>query len=422
VLKISIILSFLAFSCVVQAQEKLPFLDQKVTYRLEGQTIADVLKALESSHQGLVFVYSSSTFDSQRKVTGGFRHVTLRALLTEVFKEEQVDFQEKGSKIIIRPRKTDHKPKGRATPKSDPGTEEERVKRKLVVRPTQTRSVDAKVEDQKKIKQGPETGVTREEIQTVSNESTSLVSSLDTNIQIVENNKYLSFDRKSISFPVLNFPEAAIDSSYLESKEYKRTLAKEQKALKRLQRQEERQNEEKKFRGYATSYTGLTQVGGKSGIQMGGSLVWLKNRRWGFGLSGYAVQRAVENDQVLSNDYRLAGGYGGFFVEYTPRPSDKIHLSFPILIGGGGLAYMQQVDRDLNLGNAIIEDAQAFAVIEPGVTVEANLLKFLRVGASLSYRYTTDTTLSYQSNSDQIAGGSALNSLSFGVVVKLGIF
>lgn len=421
-LKISIILSFLAFSCVVQAQEKLPFLDQKVTYRLEGQTIADVLKALESSHQGLVFVYSSSTFDSQRKVTGGFRHVTLRALLTEVFKKEQVDFQEKGSKIIIRPRKTNHKPKGRATPKSDPGTEDERVRRKLFIRPTQTRSVDARVEEKKKIEQGPKTGVIREEIQTVSNESTSLVSSLDTNIQIVENNRYLSFNRKSISFPALNFPETAIDSSYLDSKAYKRTLAKEQKALRRERRQEERKNEEKKFRAYATSYTGLTQVGGKSGIQMGGSLVWLKNRRWGFGLSGYAAQRAVENDLALSGEYRLASGYGGLFVEYTPRPSDRIHLSFPLLVGGGGVVYIQQVDRDLNLGEALIEDSKAFAVIEPGVTVEANLLKFLRVGASLSYRYTTDTTLSYQSSSDQIAGGNALNSLSFGVVVKVGIF
>ncbi len=421
-LKIRIILSFLAFSCVVQAQEKLPFLDQKVTYRLEGQTIADVLKNLESSHEGLVFVYSSSTFDRQRKVSGGFRHVTLKALLTEVFKEEQVDFQEKGSKIIIRQKKIEYKPKGQAKPKSNPGTEEVRVKRKLVVRPTQTRNVDARVEDQKEVKPEPETLVTREEIQTVSNESTTLVSSLDTNIQIVENNKYLSFEKKGLVIPSLDFPKTETDSSYLKSKAYKRSLSKEQKALKRLERQAERQNEEKKFRAYVTSYTGITQVGGKSGIQMGGSLVWLKNRRWGFGLSGYAVQRAVENDQALSGDYRLASGYGGLFVEFTPRPSDKIHLSFPILIGGGGLAYMQQVDRDLNLGDALIEDSQAFAVLEPGIVLEANLIKFIRVGMSLSYRYTTDTTLNYRSNSDQIAGGSALNSLSFGVVVKLGIF
>ncbi|OEK02772.1 hypothetical protein BFP97_15100 [Roseivirga sp. 4D4] len=406
----------------MQAQENQPFLDQKVTYRLEGQTIVDVLKTLESNHEGLVFVYSSSAFDLQQKVSGGFRHVTLRVLLKEIFKGVKVDFQEKGSKVIIRPKKRD-KPKGQTAAKEGSEVKKVELRSKPRVRPVQEKKVDTTtIRGSKEVEQQSKVLVAQEEIQTASNESTTLVSSLDTNIHVIRNEKYLSFEKRTFSSPRLNFPETAIDSSYLESKKRKRTLAKEQKALKRLQRQEERQNEEKKFRAYATSYTGLTQVGGKSGIQMGGSLVWLKNRRWGFGLSGYAVQRAVENDQVLSNDYRLAGGYGGFFVEYTPRPSDKIHLSFPILIGGGGVAYMQQVDRGLNLGNALIEDSQAFAVIEPGVAVEANLLKFIRVGASLSYRYTTDTTLNYQSNSDQIAAGSALNSLSFGVVVKLGIF
>ncbi|MBO3698694.1 hypothetical protein [Roseivirga sp. E12] len=424
-IKISIILSFLAFSCVVQAQGKTPFLDQKVSYELTDQPIVEILKTLEANHKGLVFVYSSSTFDMQRKVSGHFQEVTLSDLLKEVFKEEYVDFQEKSSKIIIKPKK---KPKESSTTQKkvaqDTSKKETKLRRRarVVSRPVSQKKIEASTEDIESPVSYPVKLEIEKEADTISEESKSQTPKIHFDLVSLENNKSLTFNRTKLVYPHMSYTNTLIDSSLLESKAYKRAILKEEKEKKRQERQQERLNEEKKFRAYITSYTGYTQVGGNGGIQMGGSLVWLKNKRWGFGLSGYAVQRAVDSDMVLSGDYRLAGGYGGVFVEYTPRPSDKFHLSFPLLIGGGGLAYLQQIDRSVSVTDPLVEDSHAFAVIEPGVTFEANLLKFLRVGMSVSYRYTTNTALNYQSNSDQIVNGTAINSLSFGVSVKAGIF
>ncbi len=422
-----IILSLLAISCVVQAQEVQPVLERKVTHHFNEVSIEEALRILEAEHEGLVFVYSSSTFDMERSVSGDFREIPLKTVLEEIFKQEAVDFQEKKTKIIIKPRKKSAgKLKARVETKPTPSQGETarklpKAKRKGLVRSPDT--IALKNSEQE-----------RTTIQKVESRSVMLTQALEAS-QIIEerfveapvaqidHHIALTFKERTIPTPLLNYSLVkVIDSTYFKSKSYQKVLTKAKRDSAKEARLQARLNEEKKFRTYLTSYTGYTQVGGEAGIQLGGSLVWLKNRRWGFGLSGYAVQSAVQNDMVLSSDYRLAGGYGGFFLEYTPRPSERFHFSFPLMVGGGGLTYMQQVDGGLNLGNGLIEDSQAFAVIEPGVVLETNLLRFLRVGMSLSYRYTTNAALNYQNNSDQIVSGTGINSFSFGVLVKVGVF
>ena len=54
-----------------------------------------------------------------------------------------------------------------------------------------------------------------------------------------------------------------------------------------------------------------------------------------------------------------------------------------------------------------------FFVIEPGVKVECNVIKALRIGIGISYRYTPDLDLKYTS-SDLINQFTAKLSLRFG--------
>lgn len=88
----------------------------------------------------------------------------------------------------------------------------------------------------------------------------------------------------------------------------------------------------------------------------------------------------------------LEGGYGGLLVEYTIFPKSPVHLTFPVLIGGGGASYVSENeytvwDEDEWDTEHHIIDEDLFFVVEPGVKVEFNLLRFMRLNAGVSYRY-----------------------------------
>ena len=91
----------------------------------------------------------------------------------------------------------------------------------------------------------------------------------------------------------------------------------------------------------------------------------------------------------------LEGGYGGLLLEYTLFPKSTVHVTFPLLIGGGGASYVtdkEYVEWDEDEWdewddcNKVL-DTDGFFVIEPGVRAEVNILKFMRLNAGISYRY-----------------------------------
>jgi hypothetical protein len=113
----------------------------------------------------------------------------------------------------------------------------------------------------------------------------------------------------------------------------------------------------------------------------------------------------------------LYGGYGGVKFEFRILPSSPIHVNFPILIGGGGLVYntwtYHNSNYDYNNYNGTTIDSDAFFMVEPGAMVELNLVKFLRLDAGVSYRYTPDLDL-IQTSSGLINNFNANLSLKFG--------
>ena len=113
----------------------------------------------------------------------------------------------------------------------------------------------------------------------------------------------------------------------------------------------------------------------------------------------------------------LNGGYGGLKLEYRLKPNNKIHVAFPLLIGGGGLGYSvygpgNWPEDDYDYDNTEW-DGDAFFVIEPGVTVGLNLLKFMRLDAGLSYRYAPGVELP-NTSSNLFNNLNAIISLKFG--------
>lgn len=123
------------------------------------------------------------------------------------------------------------------------------------------------------------------------------------------------------------------------------------------------------------------------------------NKKWGIGLGGYSTignqftPTALNANKALS----LRSMYGGLKFEYTPKPNSALHVSFPLLIGAG----MAQVDSAGSRGsqfgwggnnrhnrdfNRLGAGGTAYMVIQPGVNLEANVFRFVKIFAGVSYR------------------------------------
>ena len=155
---------------------------------------------------------------------------------------------------------------------------------------------------------------------------------------------------------------------------------------------------------------GYSQFGHKSVFLPGMSLGVILNHHWTIGVTGNFI--GDHNGMHFNNIYydsatmsmhgaNLSGGYGGLLLEYILLPRSRVHIVFPLMIGYGSMYYSNQTHhRDSTFSfNSHHEwhhgyiSKDGFFVVEPGVRVEFNVVKSLRVGLGISYRYTPDLKL-----------------------------
>ncbi|MFC2102382.1 hypothetical protein ACFLS7_05260 [Bacteroidota bacterium] len=170
-----------------------------------------------------------------------------------------------------------------------------------------------------------------------------------------------------------------------------------------------------------------TQFTGNKNVFLLGLTMGVTFNHWvSVGLSGYGIVNSgnIQYDQLVYDDFdkkwqsaNLYGGYGGLLLEFLVIPKSPVHVSFPILIGGGGLTYMYRPDYidKYDWGGYQTVDWDAFFVIQPGVRVEFNIVKFFRIGVGASYRYTPDLDLVNTSK-------NLINQFNANVSLKFGKF
>ncbi|MCU4157921.1 hypothetical protein J1N10_18250 [Carboxylicivirga sp. A043] len=188
--------------------------------------------------------------------------------------------------------------------------------------------------------------------------------------------------------------------------------------------------EGKSHGGYGAVMINYSEIMDRDALLIGARGAWVVDHNFGIGLGGYGFMTDPQWDNVLNEEYQVSGGYGGILVEPIVGAKSPVHLSFPILIGAGGVAYNQhwQENEDNDYDDENYEDSDAFFVIEPGIELEFNMIKFMRMGLSVSYRYTSDINLSYRTstlnkpNPNVIGSADMLRGFNFGLVMKFGKF
>lgn len=166
--------------------------------------------------------------------------------------------------------------------------------------------------------------------------------------------------------------------------------------------------------GYGAITIGYSVIDNKDAIMIGGRGAWIIGHWFAIGFGGLGFINDMNFNNVLSQNVNLTGGYGGLILEPIILPRIPVHISTPVLFGVGGIAYMTSYgSADSNEPNYMTEDATSFVIIEPGVDVELNIVKFFRLGLGASYRYTSEINL-YDTSPGVLNGLSYYISLKFG--------
>ena len=169
--------------------------------------------------------------------------------------------------------------------------------------------------------------------------------------------------------------------------------------------------------GYGAFWMGYSTIDNKHSLQFGGRGSWIIQHSFAIGFGGTGFINEYHYDIILDKDVFLTGGYGGIYLEPILFPKEPVHLAFPVLFGAGGISFVSYNDADWNAN--FVEDYEAFLIIEPGVEIELNLTRFMRVGFGTTYRYPTSFDVGQISGS---ADTESLRGFTYNITFKFGSF
>lgn len=168
---------------------------------------------------------------------------------------------------------------------------------------------------------------------------------------------------------------------------------------------------------YGAFSIGYSEIEDRQAVTFGGRLEWIAGHSIGIGFGGTGFINENHYEPSLNSDVFLTGGYGGLYIEPIVMPNFPVHLSFPILLGGGGVSY---VTEDMNYDHNMIEDSEAFLVAEPGAELELNLTRNFRLAIGTSYRFTTPFNVGTSESTS--VSSKALQGFTYMMTFKFGRF
>ena len=140
-------------------------------------------------------------------------------------------------------------------------------------------------------------------------------------------------------------------------------------------------NQDLRISGLGGPFMQFTSVAGDFGFMMGAGGAVLLNDFF-FGGYGLGLTNAIP-DYVNDNpSNKLTLGHGGFWLGYALFGNKPIHVTFSSMIGWGEFGITQ-----FDVYAPYIRDN--IFIMAPTVELEANLTRYFRIGAGVSYNFYT---------------------------------
>jgi hypothetical protein len=156
-----------------------------------------------------------------------------------------------------------------------------------------------------------------------------------------------------------------------------------------------------------------SRIQDRDALFFGGRGGWVANHRFVFGAGGFALVTRIappEGAPEIGEDLRTEFGYGGLWLEYILLPDKLVHASFGTLLGGGAVAY-SRIRRTARQDRQVESDV--VFTVEPVLSAELNLTRFLRMSVGVGYRHVASVDLAGLRQED-LSGFSGSVMLKFG--------
>lgn len=242
--------------------------------------------------------------------------------------------------------------------------------------------------------------------------------------------------KKIILFTILAIFTSALIAQTTEDEGTKKT--KEEKKKEKLELREEKkfnkekQKKEKKERpkevitlmgkvdshgGYAAMGMSYSEINKIPAMSFNARGSWVIGHAFAFGIGGTGFVSDFQFNEIAEENTSYQGGYGGLYFEPIILPRFPVHISFPMFIGAGGIAEIIDFTNFENYETSLY-DASSFLLFEPGVELELNFFKHLRIAFGATYRY--PATINFSNST--LEAEKALEGLTMGVTFKIGKF
>lgn len=175
------------------------------------------------------------------------------------------------------------------------------------------------------------------------------------------------------------------------------------------------------FAGLHNSYTSLNE---RYTFMPGFSAGVVMNRNFMLGIAARSLSWYPESMQytgIFNEAVYLEGGFGGLYAEPGFFSKNLVHITFPVIMGGGQCLYRTveeypevEDEGEIDYSNKTLSRSPFF-VVEPGINLELNVTGFLRLSAGYSYRIMSGLSLWNTSR-------TAFNYSNFNIGIKIGKF
>ena len=164
---------------------------------------------------------------------------------------------------------------------------------------------------------------------------------------------------------------------------------------------------------YGQVRSSMTNLGGVSAM-------FILNKKFAVGVTSQMVSNRNFIPTTINPNYLRASWTGGK-IEYTLNPDKLFHISFPLTVGAGRASADSLGYRWGRHGNDWYGYRTAytnrFIVVQPGINVEMNLLRFAKLYVGANYRLSFLT-----SNQTALLPANSLQGYSIHAGLRLGLF
>lgn len=175
--------------------------------------------------------------------------------------------------------------------------------------------------------------------------------------------------------------------------------------------------------GYGAITFGYSQIEDQNAASLGGRGAWIIGHWFAIGIGGTGFISDINYNSAEDQYTNLTGGYGGLIVEPIIIPTFPVHISLPVLVGAGGIAYVTSHGiSDYYEPPTYVDDATSFFIVEPGAELELNFLKHVRLAFGISYRFTNEIILYDIEGDNPLNSAYPLNGWTASVALKFGRF